>query len=161
MKGLSEFMALELVRNLLRSELNTCENKVDLWKADHELAMVYFNICDLVREANDLFERLTKFDDDFRNGFYNDPGEYDDLIESQVDNLFRRWTDVVRAVVEKMLPWAEGRYDGVEGSDKLRRYLTEAAGINSEPAEFFQADGLVKFRDDAIDEYLNGQGSHI
>ena len=152
-------MALDLVEQLLRGELDSCENKIDLWRANHEVAMLYFDTSDLVKKTNDLFESITRLDDDFRNEFYNDPSRYDDWKEAKIDELFRRWTFIAHSLLKDLVPWAEKEFNGVVGSDTLRRRLSESVGIVADPAEFYQGDELVAARDQAIDEHLNGQRS--
>ena len=156
---MGENMALELVEVVLRSELDTCEKKIDLWKQNHKLAMMYFKVCDLVDGLNELFESLTRFDDSFRAQVYKDPASHNEWAESKIDEQFRRWTRLANSLLKELVPWAENEYEPIQGSDTLYRRYNEALGIIADPAEFFQGDALVDARDQAIDEHLNGNGS--
>lgn len=146
---------LTLVQRVIRDRINTYQDEYDLWKADHKLAMVYFDFCDLLREGLELYKELCRFDEGWRREVFRQKIPYDPEMAARLDELFKKFAHTALGIEAALLPAFEQHYGVVEG-DEFRSCCRELRGILTADGDFFVGDALVSLRDSALDEHAKG-----
>ncbi len=100
--------------------------------------MLYFDVCDLVKEINDLFRFAHEAGRQFPCALLQDPATFDELTEANINNLFQRWTILARELVGQLVSWAEKHYEKIDGTDLLRQRVEEAMALTADPVRIFQ-----------------------
>lgn len=151
-KGLRT-MSTRLVGRVMREKMDAYEDECEVWKADCELAMTYFNFRDFLEESASLFQSLVKLDEAVRAEIYKSPDaqDFQDSL-TQVDTLLRRWLNTSQIVATRLLPCFEDKFDSVE---KWRAAHDEAVAMLKAPEDrFAERAQIIDLRDAAIDEFL-------
>jgi hypothetical protein len=127
---------------------------------DSNRAQLCFQFADLVLQGVDLFDGINSLDEDWRM-LISDPAsevQYSDAFEGQITELYRTWLETSHKVL--------GTYDRLKGDyidqtriNRLQSGVREVEGILAGDAEFFTE--LWPIRDEAIDQYRNGETSEI
>lgn len=153
----SEAMAtINLVQRLIREKVDSYEDEYDLWKADHKLAMLYFDFCDLLRDGLELYRDICRLDENWRRMVYRDEIPYDPDMAAKIAELFPRLGRMLFSIESDLLPFFAKNY-GVEDGEEFGKYCNELRGVLTKDSHFFDHDALIKLRDDAVDEYARGE----
>lgn len=147
-----------LVEKIVRERLDAYEDEYDLWKTDHEQAMLYFDFCDLLDEGVRLFGSVCRLDENWRSDVANGRIEYDKDTRARILAHFRRWATIGKRIHEQLLPWVVAKYgNDVEHSAEFLNCYREIQGILTDDKDFFVGDKLHDLRDHAIDEFRKGE----
>jgi hypothetical protein len=155
---------IELSRlNAVRRCLRTCEEGRELWKEDHDLAMVCCDVQEQLALLVYLFERIHRTDESAREAIFAGRQDHSPEFDRELENVYREWASVAGKyldVVEKL----ESQGFFVEGADQARHRLREATGLLTPDDEFFTPDDassriekLVQLRDEALEAHHRGE----
>jgi hypothetical protein len=161
---MNESSRLNAVRRCLRS----CEAGRELWKEDHDLAMVCCDVQEQLALLSYLFERINRADEAAREAIFAGRQDYNPEFDLELESVFRQWSDVAGKYLD-MVGKLELQGFSVEGTDELRGRLGEAVGLLTPDEQFFtpddapEADGelsriekLVQLRDEALAAHRRG-----
>jgi hypothetical protein len=132
-----------------------CEES-QLWKRDHELAMVYYDFQDFLEFGINLFDSINKIDEDWRLKVLKHELEYDSALAETILNLYETWLEPY-ASIERVLLFFEREFGKVANAAEFRSRLREAQGIVTPDEQFFVGDALVSLCDTAIAENRKGE----
>ncbi len=149
--------------NAVRRCLRTCEEGRELWKDDHDLAMVCCDVQEQLALLIYLFERINRADEAAREAIFAGREDHSPEFDSELESVYREWARVAGKyldVVEKL----ESQGFIVEGADQARHRLREAVGLLTPDDEFFTPDDpssrtekLVQHRDEALEAHRRGE----
>ncbi len=140
------------VKRVVRDKVNAYHDECELWKLDHDQAMLYFDFRDFLCEGLALYRDICRLDENWRSDVYQSKIEYDADFEESVSNLFRRFAKLAFRIETELLPWYEQRFGDVDKADEFRACCNEMRGTITNDGDFFMSDELVKLRDEALDE---------
>jgi hypothetical protein len=162
---MNESSRLNAVRRCLRS----CEERRELWKEDHDLAMVCCDVQEQLALLSYLFERINRADEAVREAVFAGREDHSPEFDSELENIYREWADVAGkylSIVRKL----ESQGFSVEEAGELRSRLREAIGLLTPDDQFFTPDNapeaggrpsrvekLVQFRDEALEAHRRGE----
>jgi hypothetical protein len=131
-----------------------CEES-ELWRKDHELAMLYFDFQDVIDEGIALFDSINKIDEDWRARVLKHELEYSNDTEQKIIGVFRLTSEAF-AKIEQLLTFFEKQFSVVNAAEFRSRWR-ELGGVLTPDNEFFVDAAFVALRDTAIDENTNGE----
>ncbi|HUY35984.1 MAG TPA: hypothetical protein VMV69_24815 [Pirellulales bacterium] len=149
-------MASEAIQQIIRGKLDAYEGEFEVWKEDHESAMLYFDFRDLLADGVNLFHSVTRLDENWRREVFKRPDLYDESYAPDVLGLYRRWDRIARQVEASLLPWFQQEYGRVDHADEFLACAREVKGILTPDDEFFAGDALSKLEAAALDEHRKG-----
>jgi hypothetical protein len=149
-------MASAAIQQIIRGKLDAYEGEFEVWKDDHEKAMLFFDFRDLLAEGINLFHSVTRLDENWRRDVFKQPNLYDKSYAADVLELYRRWDHIARQVEERLLPRFEQEYGRVDHADEFHACAREAKGILTSDHKFFAGDALSRLEAAALDEHRKG-----
>jgi hypothetical protein len=132
----------------------------ELWKRDHALAMAYYDFQDFLEFGINLFDSITKIDEDWRLRVLKHEFEYDPAIANGILDVYKAWFEPC-AEIERIVSFLEQQFGNVANAAEFRSRCREAHGIVMPDVRFFAGDALVSLRDAAIDENHNGEAFDV
>lgn len=141
-----------LVERAVRTKLDAYEDEYELWKADHDLAMRYFDFCDHVAEGIKLYRGICRLDEHWREEVLSKRLEHDPDFTGRISELFTKVSRLMRQTRDTLLPEFERQFAVVDKADEFRACCKELEDIHTSDADFFNHDALVDLRDAALDE---------
>lgn len=150
-------MSALIAEHLVRDKLGTYMDEYDLWKDDHEQAMLYFDFCDLVIDGIKLFRDICRLDEQWRSDVFQKKIEYDNDFDEKISSLFWQLAKISLRVESDMLPQAEADFGEVNKADEFRSVCESLRGIITPDDEFFQHEKLLDLQKQAILEDEQGK----
>ena len=127
----------------------------ETWKIDHRDAMACYAFEDHLQTGIEIFDSITKTDEDWRQRVLRKMVDYDPAVEERILHAYKEWLKPCR-MVEEVLRHFEALFGQVRHADEFRSRCMEAKGIDAPDSEFFSGESLVDLCDDAIDDYRKG-----
>lgn len=146
--------------DLLFSKIRVYEEESELWKADHKAAMAFFDFEDLLSHGIQLFDSITKMDEQWRSKVLGGEEEYDLAVLNGIKDAYRWWLRPCDAI-EARLDQFDREFGTLRRAEEFRKCHREAVGILTPDEEFFSHDSLVQLRDDAIDIQRKGHAVEL
>jgi len=146
--------------NLAIHKANTYSEESELWKKDHALAMVYYDFRNLLESGIEIFDSITKIDEDCRLQILQGKLPYDQDVAERISNVYRLLVAAYERIVP-LLPFFENEFGAVTGAAEFLRRYQEAKGIVTPDDKFFVGDALARLCDTAIDENRNGEAFNV
>jgi hypothetical protein len=141
---------------LAQSKARVYRDEVELWKTDHEQAMLFFAFEDVVADGIRVFELVNRLDETIRTRLYQNDRECGAESLAAIDTIY----DLLRracGAIEDVLPSVEADFGAVRNAEKFRSVCHELRCMQIPDEEFFADDALVQLRDEAIDQYRGGE----
>jgi len=149
-------MTILQVEHIVRDKVDAYEDECDLWKSDHTLAMLYFDIQGLVNDGIKLFHDICRLDENWRTEVLSGQIAYDVDFEDKLRSLIHRFHRTTLSISRDLIPAIEPEFK-VENADKFRKVCDEVGGMVTPDNEFFCHTKLAKLRDEAISDFDHGQ----
>jgi hypothetical protein len=149
-------MSILQVEHIVRDKIDAYEDECDLWKADHERAMVYFRFCDLLRDGIQIFHDICRLDENWRLGIFKGNIPYDASFDGKIRSLVDRFYRTTISIERDVLPAFETQFGAVEHAVEFRSVCKDILGMMSADDEFFKDDALLTLRDRAIEDDERG-----
>lgn len=108
----------------------------------------------------DAFEWLMRADLAIRRAVYGGERDYDARMDENVTLLLRRWQEPCK-VAELWIAEQIKRGYEVSNLEEFRKCCREVADILTPDEEFFRDDALVALRDEALDQFAQGQTDEL
>ena len=141
---------------IVRSAIGSYNIEADEWKRDHDEAMKCYDFEDFLLIGIGLFNAITDFDERHRARVLSGEIEFDPDHGELVRHAYSYWLepcDDIAAHINKL----RAEFGEVKNSEKFLSLCREAKGILADDANFFSGEALVKLRDEAIDEFRDGE----
>jgi len=148
-------MTILQVEHIVRDKVDAYEDECDLWKADHESAMLYFDIRDLISDGIKLFHDLCRLDENWRADVLEGKTPYDADFEEKLRSLVSRFQRTTLSIKRDLLPTIEKESE-VEQADEFRKVCEEVQGMVTPDNDFFRHEKFDSLRESAIMELDQG-----
>ena len=143
-----------------RAGLRLFGHDTEHWKTGHTDAMACYEFEDHLQSGIEIFDSITRFDEDRRLRVLKGQIPYDASTEQQIQGLYKDWLQP-SALAATILEHYESLFGDVKHADEFRSRYSEAKGIVTPDNEFFSDDTLVELRDAAIDEHRRGDTQDV
>lgn len=97
-------------RRAATRKLASCRSQQEAWKEDHLVAMVVFDIDDLLGDMVELFNVISRLDSTFRRDVIANPSFYDDRFDGQIKLLCSRYLALSEEIASTTLAFSS-EYD--------------------------------------------------
>jgi hypothetical protein len=141
---------------LAQGKARVYREESDLWKRDHALAMAYYNFQDFLEFGINLFDSITKIDEDWRLRVLKHEFKYDPVTAKKILGLYETWLEPC-AEIERIALFLEQTFGNLANAAEFQLRCREARGIVTPDEQFFVGDALVNLRDEAIEENCKGE----
>ena len=145
---------------LAQDKARVYREESELWKRDHALAMAYYNFRDFLEFGINLFDSITKIDEDWRLRVLKHELEYDPAVANRILDVYKMLLEPC-AEIERIIPLLEQRFGSVANAAEFRSRCREARGILTPDGQFFAGDALVSLCDAAIEENRKGEAFDV
>lgn len=129
---------------------------IERWNADHQAAMLCYEVEETINLGNRGFDAIVAFDEAWRRRVMRGELPFSPVLHSFIHALSQRWNAPcmeVLAAIDKL----RGQSFSVKGAEEFQLRCQEAAGILTPDSEFFGSDKLAELRDQALDQYMRGE----
>jgi hypothetical protein len=144
-------------RNSLYSD--QAESEAELVIVDSNIALVCFDMADLLMQGASLYDSINALDNDWRTMVFEGQEAYCDHFGKRITRLYRKWHDTSEGVLN-LYSRVEREYAArgfeTDSAKKLRSAVREVKGALTDDTEFFSHSSLVELRDAAIDAFRSG-----
>jgi len=158
--GNDEMMASARPLNYVRANLQMYGRDTDAWKRDHKDAMACYAFQDHLQVGIEIFDSITRFDEDWRLRVFRGHVPHDASVEDEIRDAYQKWLQPCSRV-EKVLRKFERLFGEVKYAAEFRSRHAEAQGILTPDDKFFANDSLTNLRDAAIDEHRRGDTQDV
>jgi len=136
-------------------------SNADDWKLDHKLAMLCFDIQELMREGADIFDDLHSLENDWREDVCRGAIDYCEDFESRLTGLYERWFRASVAFLAVFDQSARSEYisrgfDAKPVQD-LRGRVEKAKNFLTPDEKFFAHDATYDLAERAVQEHTEGR----
>jgi len=107
----------------IRTRIDACDQEVERWKEDHELAKILYSFEDLLDMAVQCYDGLQRADRWFTSRMAKPDAEYDEAFDELLIELHRRFHRVSEDIERVIVPLFDGSFDEVEYLTEFRRRL--------------------------------------
>ena len=132
-------MSVNDALTLAQDKARIYREESELWKRDHALAMAYYDFQDFVEFGINLFDSITKIDEDWRRQVLKCEVEYDPLIAKRILEVYQAWLEPC-AEIERIASFFEQTFDNVSNAAEFRSRCREARGVVTPDEQFFASD---------------------
>ena len=150
-------MSILQVEQIVRDKVDAYEDEFDLWKSDHELAMMSFDIQELIHDGITLFRDICRLDENWRLAVFEERIPYDLDFEEKLRSLVQRFHRTTSAINRDLIPSVKKTGHSLDRVDEFRGVCAAVKGMVTPDDEFFCDDALLRLQTDAIDDHNNGR----
>lgn len=155
--------ASEIAANVER-RIAEYQREQEGWKADHDRAMVCFQMEDLLRFGLTQYQSLVAFDESWTAQVFREECPFDKGIQAWFVKIFSDWlktSELVAMAFEKIRVDYRARGFSMELWDQFSGALRECRALCGAVNGIEVIDAVVALRDAAIDEHRAGKSVEL
>ena len=150
-------MSILQVEQILRDKVGAYEDECDLWKSDRDLAMLSFDIQELIHDGIKLFRDICRLDENWRLAVLEKRIPYDLDFEQKLRSVVQTFHRTSSAINRELIPLAEKAGHSLDRVNDFRGVCAAVKGMVTPDDEFFCDDALLRLQADAIDAHDDGR----
>lgn len=135
------------------------ESEADMVIAESNVALVCFDMTDLVLQGVALYDSINSLDNDWMTMVFEGCESYNAVLDRRIERLYRKWFDTSSLVLSLHSRIEKEYVDRGFDTDpvaRLRSAVHEVKNSLADDADFFSHPRLEELRDAAIDAHQNG-----
>jgi len=143
--------------SIARRQLETIDEQ---WKANHLEAMDCRRLEELLLLCVETFDRINREEEEERLAVLTNKEPPPASGMQEYRDFFSEWATLCKNFL-KPLDRLEKRGFVVDYSERFRVCIREAEGILMSDSDFFSGNTLVRLRDEAIEEFRQGEAKDV